>query len=65
MHPVKRARSRQDLTQEELADALGVHRQTVADWESGTVPRPENQVRLADFLDDLSRDELTPEKGTA
>jgi DNA-binding transcriptional regulator YiaG len=34
------------LTQEELADHLGVHRVTVARWESGTRAIPEMAVRL-------------------
>jgi transcriptional regulator with XRE-family HTH domain len=32
---VKRARQRRKMTQQALADALGIRRETVADWERG------------------------------
>lgn len=32
---IQRARQRKRLTQQEMADALGVERSTVATWESG------------------------------
>ena len=46
------------LTQEQLAERLGVSRQTVAKWESGeTAPDLSNGAALADALD-VSLDEL-------
>ncbi|MBR6387254.1 MAG: helix-turn-helix domain-containing protein [Thermoguttaceae bacterium] len=51
-------RERRGLTQEELANAVGVARQTVAKWESGaSTPDLEKSRRLADALD-VSLDEL-------
>lgn len=46
------------LTQEQLAERLGVSRQTIAKWESGeTAPDLSNGAALADALD-VSLDEL-------
>lgn len=51
-------REQKGLTQEELANAVGVARQTVAKWESGaSTPDLEKSRRLADALD-VSLDEL-------
>ena len=45
-------REQKGLTQEELANAVGVARQTVAKWESGaSTPDLEKSRRLADALD--------------
>lgn len=37
---VKRIRQQVGLTQVELAESLGVHRVTVAKWETGALPVP-------------------------
>ena len=37
---LRNARRRLALTQQQLADALGVHRVTIAKWESGAAPIP-------------------------
>jgi len=38
------------MTQQELADASGVTRQTVSNLERGTVPQAENLARILDAL---------------
>ncbi|MDE2107551.1 MAG: helix-turn-helix domain-containing protein [Patescibacteria group bacterium] len=44
-------RERLDLTQEQLADRLGVHRSAVAQWETGkTRPRGPAQILLGQLL---------------
>ena len=48
---IKRARYVANLTQEELADAIGVSRRTVASYESqGVVPRKSTLAKLASAL---------------
>lgn len=52
------ARKEKNMTQGQLAEAIGVARQTVAKWESGTaVPDLENACSLAKVLG-ISLDEL-------
>ena len=44
-------RKKKDLTQEALADLIGVARQTVAKWESGdSAPDLETAARIASVL---------------
>jgi len=38
---IRDARTRLELTQQQLADALGVHRVSVARWESGAEEIPQ------------------------
>lgn len=56
-------RRKKGLTQEQLAQTLGVSRQTVSKWESGQVPELVTLMTLADFfsctLDDLLRQDLS------
>jgi transcriptional regulator with XRE-family HTH domain len=48
---LKRARLRREMTQEELADRLGVSRVTIIRWERGQVePSDINRVRLDKIL---------------
>ena len=45
-------RKRQGLSQQDLADALEVSRQTVSKWETGvTAPSTENLLRIGKLLD--------------
>ncbi|WP_165056446.1 MULTISPECIES: helix-turn-helix domain-containing protein [unclassified Adlercreutzia] len=45
-------RTRSGMTQEELAQKIGVARQTVAKWEAGdAIPDLANAIRLAQLLD--------------
>ncbi len=45
-------RTRQGMTQEELAQKIGVARQTVAKWEAGdAIPDLDNATRLAQIFD--------------
>lgn len=51
-HNLKSLRKMKGLTLEELAEKLGVSRQTVAKWERGeTVPDIENCIALAEIYD--------------
>ncbi len=53
-----RLRREQNLTQEQLAELLGVSRQAVSKWENGTaLPETEKLLRLGDLLH-CSMDEL-------
>ena len=48
---IKDFRMTKNLTQEEVADALGVQRTTVTMWETGkSVPRTELLPRLAELF---------------
>lgn len=58
-------RKRSNLTQEKLAQQLGVSRQAISKWESGeTTPELPTLLQLADLfsctLDELLRQELSP-----
>ena len=63
---IYRLRSERRLSQEALAAALGVSRQSVAKWEAGiALPDPDKLPRLSDSLrvtlDVLLRDEMEPD----
>lgn len=48
---IKKAREKQGVSQEFLADKLGVSRQAVSKWETGqTEPSTQNLLRLAEIL---------------
>jgi len=51
----KRLREGMGLTQQALADQLGVHRVTVAKWEAGDRGIPEPAARLLQRLHDEAR----------
>ena len=51
VNQIKLLRSRMGLTQEQVAEAVGVSRQAVAKWEKGdTLPDIESCIRLADLF---------------
>lgn len=55
---VRRLRESRDMTQEQLANVLGVKRATVAQWESGMAyPRMSTAIELVRFFG-VSLDEL-------
>lgn len=65
---IARARKEKNLTQEQLAELMGVTRQTVSRWESrAAYPDMEKIVMLSDILgvscDDLLRDNVKPGDG--
>ena len=51
---IRRAREREGLTQQALADKVGVTAAAVSTWESGTQPKGANKSALEDFLGPLS-----------
>lgn len=62
---LKQARNRANLTQEQAADALGVSRQTISNWENEkTYPDIISVVKMSDLyhisLDDLLKGEQSP-----
>ena len=51
MHRIKDLREAKGLTQEQVAQQLGVTQGTIAHWESGArTPTLSNMVKIADFL---------------
>ena len=59
-HPIRTARLRAKLTQQALADILGVDQSTISCWESGTkLPTPGMAVRLKDALRGLTLDKIS------
>lgn len=49
---IKRLRKNKGLKQQEIAELLGVKRNTYSDWENGKrEPSFENLVKLADLFD--------------
>lgn len=51
MSNIASERVRLGLTQQDLADFLGVKRETVGRWENGTIaPKVENIKKMADFF---------------
>lgn len=52
MNKIKEYRLRKELTQQQLADRVGVDQSAVARWEKGTAdPTVINLVTLAEILD--------------
>lgn len=59
---IKHARGKANLTQEEAAEALGVSRQTVSNWENGkTYPDIASVVKMSDLYS-ISLDQLLKEE---
>ena len=62
---LRELRRRAMLTQQELADRLGVDQRRIHEWESGTaMPRPVNQRRLCEALGVTSAELLDALEGT-
>ncbi len=61
---IRGAREAKNLSQEELAEYMGVSRQAVSKWENDTaVPRGANRKQLAEFLGlELPQAEAAPQK---
>ena len=52
---LKAARVRKDLTQAELADLVGVSRQTIVEWEKGhTTPDITTANHIAEILEEAT-----------
>lgn len=50
--PIARLRIERGLTQAQLAEQIGVHKNRICDWEKGKfMPRGENLMKLAAALD--------------
>ena len=47
---IRELRVQKGLSQQELADALGVSRSTLAHWENGRRPEEEHLEDIADFF---------------
>lgn len=47
---LKVLRASKDISQAELAKAIGTSQQTIAAWEKGQVPSAENISKLADYF---------------
>lgn len=60
---IKLLRKRKELSQEDMAEAVGLKRHDIDNYERGIVPRPDNMVLIADFLkisiDTLLRTDLS------
>ena len=55
--PIARLRIERGLTQAQLAELVGVHKNMVYGWETGKFkPRGENLLKLADALNCNARD---------
>lgn len=62
---IKNARIKTNLTQEQVAEALGVSRQTISNWENGkTYPDIISVIKMSDLYD-ISLDHLLKEKEEA
>ena len=51
-------RKKNNLSQEELADKVGVARQTISKWETGDTTPDINQVKIISKIFNISIDEL-------
>ena len=49
------ARKKKGLSQEEVAEKLGISRQTVSKWETDCIPDIENVIKISCFSDCVFR----------
>ena len=65
LHPIRAARLRKNLTQQVLAERVGVTKGAVSRWESGTdEPAPRKAIALVRMLPGLKFEQIYPvEKG--
>lgn len=57
--PIRAARKAKRLSQQEVADKVGVSKATVSDWERGRMfPRPDKAVALVRVLPGLTLNKL-------
>lgn len=61
---VKRLRDAHNLTQEQLADLVGVHANTISSWENGTIPNMARVIKLANALHTTTTYLLDEDKDT-
>lgn len=60
-NPIKEARLRKSLTQQNVADALGVSKGAVSRWETGTdEPAPRKALALIRLLPGLKIEHIYP-----
>ena len=64
---LKRFRMKQGITQEQLADLMGVSRNTIVNWETRTPPSRDTSLQLAEvlYLNEGEKDELLSAAGYA
>ena len=62
---VKYLRKKKHLTQENLAENVGVHPNTVSQWEHGVIPRMSKVIEVANILGTTSEYLLQDESDTS
>lgn len=61
LHPIRVAREAANLTQQEVADRVGVGKAAISRWETSVdLPEPRNARRLMRLLPELSFDDIYP-----
>lgn len=58
-HPLRVARIRANLTQQQVADIVGVTKASVCDWEMGRhLPQPSQAVRIGQLFPKVTMEKL-------
>lgn len=61
LNAIRAARQRKGLTQQQLADKLGVSKQSVSDWECGrNDPAPRTAIAMTRMLPSLRFEHIYP-----
>ena len=61
LHPIRAAREAANLTQQDVADHVGVGKAAISRWETNVdLPEPRNARRLMQLLPDLTFDDIYP-----